>query len=154
VVARFAASISRAMEAGFDGVEIHGAHGFLLNAFLSPTTSKRDDEYGGSAARRATVIAKIVAAARRKVGPHYPILIKVSCNDQGEDESAMAGFAETVGEIEQAGVDAVDVSGRDPVRTAIDGPAKEAYFLPLRLARRPPPTRASRATPRERPAPA
>ncbi len=130
VVAQFAASIGRARAAGFDGVELHGAHSFLLNAFLSPTTNKRDDEYGGSAARRASIVAKIVAAARREVGPDFPILIKVSCNDQGEDEAAMAGFVEMAGEIEKAGVDAIDISGRNPVRTKIDSPAKEAYFLP------------------------
>ncbi len=72
-----------------------------------------------------------MAAARREVGPGYPILIKVSCNDQGEDESAIAGFAELAGEIEKAGVDAIDVSGRNPVRTGIDRPEKEAYFLPF-----------------------
>ncbi len=131
LVAQFAAAIRRARDAGFDGVELHGAHGFLLNAFLSPATNQRDNEYGGSAARRAAIVAKIVAAARREVGPNYPILIKVNCNDQGEDEAGLAGFAELAGELEKAGVDAVDVSGRNAVRTEIDRPEKEAFFLPF-----------------------
>ncbi len=131
LIAQFAASIVRARDAGFDGVEIHGAHGFLLSSFLSPIANRRDDEYGGSPARRAAIVAKIVAAARREVGPDYPILIKVNCNDAGDDEAAMTGFAEMFGQLEAAGVDAVDVSGRDPVRTGIDRPDKEAFFLPF-----------------------
>lgn len=129
LIAQFAASVGRAKGAGFDGVEIHGAHGYLLSAFLSPSTNKRDDDYGGSASRRAAIIRKIVAAARREVGPDYPILIKVNCNDQGEDESAIASFLEMAGEIEKAGVSAIDVSGRNAARTEIDSPEKESYFL-------------------------
>ncbi len=131
LIAQFAASIVRARDAGFDGVEIHGAHGFLLSSFLSPIANRRDDEYGGSPARRAAIVAKIVAAARREVGPDYPMLTTVNCNDAGDDEAAMTGFAEMFGQLEAAGVDAFDVSGRDPVRTGIDRPDKEAFFLPF-----------------------
>ncbi len=131
LIAQFAASIRRARDAGFDGVEIHAAHGYLLSTFLSPTTNRRVDEYGGSLARRATIVAKIVAAARREVGPDYPIFIKVNADEQGADVSAITGFVELVGELEKAGVDAIDVSGRNPIRPRIDGPAKEAYFLPF-----------------------
>jgi len=129
LIAQFAASVNRAKKAGFDGVEIHGAHGYLLSAFLSPATNKRDDEYGGSPARRAAIIRKIVTAAREKVGPDYPILIKANCNDQGEDETAIASFLEMAREIEKTGVSALDVSGRNPCRTEVDSPEKEAYFL-------------------------
>lgn len=134
LITQFAAAIARAQRAGFDGVEIHGAHGFLLNAFLSPATNKRDDDYGGSPARRAAIVAKIVASARREVGADYPILIKVSCNDEGEDDAGRAGFAELVRELENAGVDAIDISGQSPTRLKIDAPRKEAYFLPFAAA--------------------
>lgn len=131
LIEQFAASIRRAKEAGFDGIEIHGAHGYLLSSFLSPKMNQRDDEYGGSAARRASIIAKIVSAARRDVGSGFPVLIKVNCDDHGEDESAITGFAEMVRELEKAGVDAIDVSGMMAIRLRIDEPAKEAYFLPF-----------------------
>lgn len=69
-------------------------------------------------------------AARDIVGPDYPILIKMNCDDYGDNEAAIAGFVEMAQEIEKAGVSAVDVSGTNPARTQIDGPEKESYFLP------------------------
>ena len=130
MIAQFAASIRRAKAAGFDGVEIHGAHGYLLSSFLSARTNKRTDEYSGSAAGRAEIIRRIVAAAREKVGRDYPIIIKVNCDDQGDNEAAIAGFAEMAQEIQKTGVNAIDISGTNPIRTGLDSADKQSYFLP------------------------
>lgn len=130
LIAGFAASIRRASAAGFDGVEIHGAHGYLLSSFLSPRTNKRTDAYSGSAAGRAEIIKQIVSAARERVGRDYPIIIKINCNDQGENEAAFAGFAEMAREIEAAGVNAIDISGTNPIRSGIEDVEKQSYFLP------------------------
>jgi 2,4-dienoyl-CoA reductase-like NADH-dependent reductase (Old Yellow Enzyme family) len=130
LIEQFAASIRRAKAAGFDGVEIHGAHGYLLSSFLSARTNKRNDEYGGSAAGRAEIIRRIVAAGREKVGRDYPIIIKVNCDDQGDNEAAITGFAEIACEIEKTGVNAIDISGTNPIRTGIESVEKQSYFLP------------------------
>jgi 2,4-dienoyl-CoA reductase-like NADH-dependent reductase (Old Yellow Enzyme family) len=130
LIDRFAASIGRAEEAGFDGVEIHGAHGYLLSAFLSAKGNKRTDAYDDSAEGRAEIIRRIVAAARKKVGGNYPIIIKMNCDDQGENEAAFAGFAEMAREIEKTGVNAIDISGTNPIKTGIDNAEKQSCFLP------------------------
>jgi 2,4-dienoyl-CoA reductase-like NADH-dependent reductase (Old Yellow Enzyme family) len=130
LIAQFAASIHRAKSAGFDGVEIHGAHGYLLSSFLSPGTNKRSDEYGGTATGRAEIIRRIVAAAKEKVGRNYPIIIKVNCDDQGDNEAAFTGFAEIARELQKTGIDAIDISGTNPIRTGIDSAEKQSYFLP------------------------
>ena len=130
LVAQFAASIRRARNAGFDGVELHGAHGYLLRTFLSPATNKRNDQYGGSAAARAEIIKRIVKAGRDIVGPDYPILLKLNCDDFGDNEASAAGFVEMVGEIEKTGVNGIEISGTNPVRTEIDSAERQSYFLP------------------------
>jgi 2,4-dienoyl-CoA reductase-like NADH-dependent reductase (Old Yellow Enzyme family) len=129
VVGQYAAAVKRAREAGFDGVEIHGAHGYLLASFLSQRTNHRDDRYGGSPQRRATIIREIMEQARRLVGPDYPILIKMNGNDHGTGEEAAEAFAAIAREVEKADVDAIEVSGQLPCRVDIDSPDDEAYFL-------------------------
>jgi len=128
VIGQYAAAARRAREAGFDGVEIHGAHGYLLSTFLSPRTNRREDRYGGSPERRAAIIREIVERARRLVGPDYPILIKMNGNDHGTGDEAAEGFAVIAGLVERAGVDAIEVSGQFPCRVDIDSSDEEAYF--------------------------
>jgi 2,4-dienoyl-CoA reductase-like NADH-dependent reductase (Old Yellow Enzyme family) len=130
VIGQYVAAIGRAKAAGFDGVELHGAHGYLLAAFLAPGGNRRTDEFGGSPARRAEIVRRIVGAARKAVGPDYPIQIKVNCDDQGEGASAIGAFTAMAQELEKAGVSAIDCSGRNPIRPQIDSPEKESYFLP------------------------
>jgi 2,4-dienoyl-CoA reductase-like NADH-dependent reductase (Old Yellow Enzyme family) len=129
IVAQFAAAAGRARAAGFDGVEFHGAHGYLLSSFLRAATNRRDDEYGGSCRQRAAIVRQIIAAARKHVGSDYPILIKMNANDDGEDEAAIPGFVEMASELQSTGIDALEISGLNAVRTPIDTPAQESYFL-------------------------
>jgi 2,4-dienoyl-CoA reductase-like NADH-dependent reductase (Old Yellow Enzyme family) len=81
IIEAFAEGIRRAQEAGFDGVQIHAAHGWLLSSFLSPRTNKREDQYGGSTDNRTRIIREIYEQARKKVGDSFPILIKINTTD-------------------------------------------------------------------------
>ena len=81
LIQKFIAAAVRVKKAGFDGAEIHGSHGFLLNTFLSSYTNKRKDKYGGSLKNRVRIIAEIVDGIKKSCGSDYPVLIKVSCTD-------------------------------------------------------------------------
>ena len=109
---RFAAAAARAKEAGLDGVEIHGGHGYIISEFLSPAMNQRDDEYGGSLENRARLLLEVIAAVRDSVGRDYPVWVKLDsqefCREEGitlEDARATARM------VEQAGADAIAVSG-------------------------------------------
>lgn len=95
----FADAAERAMMAGFDGVEIHGAHGYLITQFLSPLTNKRDDEYGGTAEKRGTFARNIIAKTRAKVGKNFIVGFRMSGSEYCEGgltiEESMA-FAQTI----------------------------------------------------------
>lgn len=95
---------------GFDGVQLHAAHGGLLSRFLSPYTNRRDDFYGGSASNRVRIITEIVNKSRKFVGD-FPILIKINCTDYIEGGVDINTFPELAREVEKTGVDAIEVSG-------------------------------------------
>ncbi|MHA2272907.1 MAG: NADH:flavin oxidoreductase [Candidatus Hodarchaeales archaeon] len=134
-------------QAGFDGVQLHAAHGGLLSRFLSPYTNRRNDAYGGSTSKRVRIIREIVSKARQLVGD-FPILVKMNCTDYLEGGVNIDSFPEQAREIEQTGVDAIEVSGGmweclfkseeelgfRPVpapesHTRIRNPEKQSYFL-------------------------
>jgi 2,4-dienoyl-CoA reductase-like NADH-dependent reductase (Old Yellow Enzyme family) len=149
VIDAFAEGIRRAKEAGFDGVQLHAAHGWLLSSFLSPHTNRREDLYGGSKENRIRIARDIYQRARKKVGNLFPILIKINTTDflpGGTDlsEAVRVGRA-----LSDAGFTAIEVSGGmwesvtrseeelgwKPVilaeaRTGIRTREQEAYFLP------------------------
>ena len=148
IVEEFVAAIVRVREAGFDGVQIHGAHGYLISSFLSPYTNRRNDRYGGSLENRTAIVREIVGLARQKVGPDYPILIKLNCDDFVPSGIDLNSFAELVKAIEKTGVDAIELSGGTwdclawskeelgfyPIplpeaRTRIDSESEQSYFL-------------------------
>ncbi|NWG14513.1 MAG: NADH:flavin oxidoreductase [Acidobacteria bacterium] len=129
IVSSFAQAAHRAREAGFDGVQIHGAHGYLISSFLSPYTNTRTDQYGGSAGKRAGIVREIVEQARELVGPDFPILIKMNCDDLVEGGVDIQSFPALAGEIERAGVQAVEVSGNNPVREKTIAGGDQPYFL-------------------------
>lgn len=106
----FVGAICRLKEAGFDGVQLHAAHGYFLSRFLSPYMNCRSDDYGGSARNRARIVREIVSKAREKVGD-FPILIKMNCTDHVEGGIDIDTFPEMAREIETAGVNAIEVSG-------------------------------------------
>ncbi len=110
IVTDFVDAIFRVKQAGFDGVQLHAAHGYLLSSFLSPYTNKRTDCYGGSVKKRAYIIDEIVGAARKKVGD-FPILIKLNCDDHVAGGITKETFPELLKEIADTGVDAIEVSG-------------------------------------------
>ena len=128
-VANFAQAARRAKEAGFDGVEIHGAHGYLISSFLSPYTNTRTDQYGGSTEKRVAIVREIVEQARKLVDPDFPILIKMNCDDLAEGGVDILSFPPLANEIERAGVQAVEVSGNNPIREKFSGSEDQSYFL-------------------------
>ena len=110
MVSHFAAAAARAEEAGFDGVEIHGAHFFLLSQFLSPLTNQREDRYGGDARGRATMALEVVKAVRERLGMNYPILFRVNIVEHVEGGQTLADGLEVSRALAEVGVDALDVS--------------------------------------------
>ncbi len=136
IVRRFGRAAALAEEAGFHGVQIHGAHGYLVSQFLSPHHNRRDDDWGGSAEKRRRFLLEIIQAVRASTRPDFQVGVKLNSADfqRGgftEDESLEAVVA-----LEAAGVDLVEVSGGTYERPAMVGPkqkastvAREAYFL-------------------------
>jgi 2,4-dienoyl-CoA reductase-like NADH-dependent reductase (Old Yellow Enzyme family) len=107
----FARAAARARAAGYDAVQIHAAHGYLLSEFLSPYFNRRADEYGGDAWGRARLAAEVVAAVRTAVGPDYPVLIKLNSEDFLPGGATVDDLLVTAAAVQGAGVDAVELSG-------------------------------------------
>jgi 2,4-dienoyl-CoA reductase-like NADH-dependent reductase (Old Yellow Enzyme family) len=134
VVQAFAAAAARAKAAGFDGVQIHSAHGYLLNQFLSPLFNKRTDEYGGTLQNRVRVHLETLRAVRRAVGDDFPVLIKLNGRDYAEGGLELEESLAAAALMEQAGLDALELSSGmtqfaafGAARTRISTQAKEAY---------------------------
>jgi len=110
IVTGFASAARRAIEAGFDVLEIHGAHGYLLHQFLSPLSNLRDDDYGGSLENRARLLLRVVEAVREAAGDDVPLFVRISATDHADggftpDEAATVGAWAT-----DRGADLIDVS--------------------------------------------
>ncbi len=110
VIEAFGQAARRAVEAGFDAVEVHGAHGFLLNQFLSPLTNKREDEYGGSLEKRARFPLRVFKRVRKEVGQDFPLLYRLGADDFREGGLSLNDTRIFAGMLAEAGVDAIDVS--------------------------------------------
>ncbi|MBC7590107.1 MAG: NADH:flavin oxidoreductase/NADH oxidase [Salinibacterium sp.] len=110
IVADFAASATRAIDAGFQLLEIHAAHGYLVHQFLSPLSNERTDEYGGSLENRARLLVEIVAAIRAAVGTDVPILVRFSATDWAEGGWDQEQTATVAGWSRDAGADFFDIS--------------------------------------------
>jgi 2,4-dienoyl-CoA reductase-like NADH-dependent reductase (Old Yellow Enzyme family) len=133
IIAGYARTAALAREAGFAGVQLHGAHGYLISQFLSPLTNLRSDGWGGDLGGRMRFLLEVVAAVRAAVGPRFPIGVKLNSADFqrggfGADESM-----QVVAALEGAGVDLLEVSGGNYQSPAMMGSAstraREAYFL-------------------------
>lgn len=110
VVSGFADAARRALDAGFDVLEIHGAHGYLVHQFLSPLSNRRDDDYGGSLENRARLLLRILDAVRDVAGPGVPVFVRISATDHAEG-GFTADAATQVGEWATThGADLIDVS--------------------------------------------
>jgi 2,4-dienoyl-CoA reductase (NADPH2) len=111
LVELFAAAAERARRAGFDGVEIHAAHGYLISSFLSPATNKRDDEYGGGLENRARLLLEVIAAVRTRVGREYPVWCRLDATEFRTEHGIRFEDALRTAELAAAaGLDAIHVS--------------------------------------------
>lgn len=111
IVNEFQASAERAIKAGFDGVEIHAAHGYLLNQFYSPLTNKRKDEYGGKIENRIKIHLEIIKSIRSVMGEIPLLMLRLGACDYMEGGSKLEDAVYAAKKFEQAGIDLLDVSG-------------------------------------------
>lgn len=111
IVAAFGESARRAKESGFDGIEIHGAHTYLINQFLSPYYNRRTDEYGGSLENRMRFLKEIYYAMRKQVGEDYPIFVKLTATEFFDGGQSFADTKVICKEMEKIGMDAIELSG-------------------------------------------
>ena len=149
----FVCGIRRARDAGFDGVQLHAAHGWLLSSFLSPHTNRRQDAYGGTTANRCRILLEIRSRAAELVGPDFPMLVKLNAHDFVEGGIELAEALRIGALLSSAGYAALEVSSsmwetllRRPedigwtptvlpeARTAIDRREREAYHRPFAKA--------------------
>ncbi|HZK48589.1 MAG TPA: NADH:flavin oxidoreductase [Thermoleophilia bacterium] len=127
---QFAAAARRVKEAGFDGVELHSAHAYLLNQFLSPLTNRRTDRYGGSLENRIRLHIEAIRAVRDEVGPDFLVLLRLGARDYLEGGTVIDDSIEAALRFEEAGVDVLDITGglTGYTRPGIDEPG---YFSEL-----------------------
>jgi 2,4-dienoyl-CoA reductase-like NADH-dependent reductase (Old Yellow Enzyme family) len=141
VIEAFGLAARRAKQAGFDCVQIHGAHGYLISQFFSPAFNKRKDNYGGGIEKRSRIVVDVLERIRKYVGPRYPVMVKINSEDflpSGLD----LGDAIRVGILlKENGADAIELSGgtiisgeKIPSRTAISGKKNEAYYTDAAVA--------------------
>lgn len=131
VVTQFKKAAERVKNAGFDGVEIHSAHGFLLNQFLSPLTNKRNDEYGGSVYKRIRIHLEIIEAVRKTVGRKFPIFLRLAGSDYIEGGITLNNSLIAAREFEKAGVDILDISGGFCGYTVPEIIGHQGFFSPI-----------------------
>ena len=137
IVGRFATAAAVAKDAGFGGVELHAAHGYLVSQFLSPRTNQRLDEWGGDPARRSRFLLAVVRAMRAAVGPQFPIGVKINSADFQRGGFTIEEAMDVARALEAAGIDLLEVSGGNYESPAMAGSGglrqstreREAYFL-------------------------
>ena len=146
VIARFGKAAGLVKQAGFTGVQIHGAHGYLVSQFLSPHHNRRSDEWGGTPEKRRRFVLAVLAAMREQVGPGFPIGIKLNSADFQRGGFTEEESLDTIRALSEAGIDLIEISGgtyEAPVMTGAKGQPKatsgepvkestkqrEAYFL-------------------------
>ena len=110
VVEQLSEGARRVKDAGFDGVEYHGAHGYLLSCFFSPLTNRRNDEYGGSVKNRTRIGCELIARTKEKVGPDFPIMLKMNGCDFLDGGAEIDEAVARACILEEAGIDALDIS--------------------------------------------
>ena len=135
VIQANAQAARRVRDAGFDGVQFHGGHGYLISQFASPATNRRTDRWGGSLENRTRFIRDCCGAVRDAVGADYPVMIKMGVKDQAKEGLSIAEGVKMAKLLAAAGIDAIEISeGVEEVpihhiRTGIDTREKEAYYL-------------------------
>jgi 2,4-dienoyl-CoA reductase (NADPH2) len=140
VVEQFGAAAGRAKQAGFDAIELHGGHGYLISSFLSPKTNTRTDEYGGPLENRARLLLRVIAAIRAAVGEDFPLWVKLDSIEVGKDGGITLDLAtRTARLVEAAGVDAITVSayhdsGQGKLHSASNIPHEPETNIPAAAA--------------------
>ncbi len=145
VIERFAHAANVVKEAGFTGVQVHGAHGYLISEFLNPLTNQRQDQWGGSLENRARLLLACVKAVREKVGPDYPVSAKLNSSDFQKGGFSFEDSLQVTRWLEDAGIDLLEISGgsyEQPKMMGLEGMepafeeglsqstmAREAYFI-------------------------
>lgn len=125
VVRLFAQAARRVKAAGFDGVQIHSAHDYLLSQFISPLSNRRTDAYGGSVQNRFRMLGQVYDAVRAEVGA-FPVWVKINSSDEQPGGLTVDDFLYMAGELAARGIDAVEVSGNRWARHAADD--RRYYF--------------------------
>ncbi|WP_299730842.1 NADH:flavin oxidoreductase/NADH oxidase family protein [uncultured Tateyamaria sp.] len=110
-IARYANTAAIAKEAGFDGVQIHAAHGYLISQFLSPITNQRSDDWGGALENRVRFLREVYRAVRDKVGPGFPVAVKLNSSDFQKGGFTIADSCSVARLLEQDGIDLIELSG-------------------------------------------
>lgn len=134
IVNAYGRAAARAVKAGFDAIEVHAAHGFLLNEFVSPYTNRRTDSYGGSAENRLRLPLEVIAAVRSQTGPAYPLLYRFGANDFLEGGLDLEAASKIAPVLQDAGINILDISGglcgsRPRMFAGVQG-----FFVPLAQA--------------------
>ncbi|WP_137818351.1 NADH:flavin oxidoreductase/NADH oxidase family protein [Pseudomonas sp. 2FG] len=139
IIQRFGRSAAICKKAGFSGVQIHGAHGYLINQFLSPHHNKRTDDWGGSPEKRRRFVLAVYAEIRQQVGDDFTVAIKLNSSDFQRGGFSEEESMETIQALAEAGIDLIEISGGTYEAPALSGTmqeqkkastvAREAYFL-------------------------
>lgn len=136
IITAFGDGALRAKKWGYDGVQLHGAHGYLINQFLSPLTNRRNDEYGGGLENRSRFLMEVYEEIRGKIGGDYPVMIKLNASDNLAGGLELDDGIRVAELLSQAGIDCIEVSAgtsasgdKGPAREKINKPEKEAYNL-------------------------
>ncbi|MEG6510361.1 NADH:flavin oxidoreductase [Desulforamulus ruminis] len=130
IIEAFQNAARRSKEAGFDGVEIHSAHGYLLNQFLSPLTNRRSDEYGGDIQNRIRIHLQVIEAVRAAVGEDFPLLLRLGASDFMAGGTTLEDSQTAAKEFVRAGVTILDISGGFSGYN-VPGLTGQGYFAPL-----------------------
>jgi 2,4-dienoyl-CoA reductase-like NADH-dependent reductase (Old Yellow Enzyme family) len=135
----FARTAIQAKDAGFSGVQVHAAHGFLLSQFLSPLFNRRHDGYGGSIEARSRIVIEVIDEVRRAVGPTFPIGIKINSTDNLEDGLTQDDALEVIRFLDKTSIDLIEISGGTyfpGAKASSDSSGGGPYFLDFaRLAK-------------------
>lgn len=150
IVRRFGVCAAACKAAGFTGVQVHSAHGYLLSQFLSPRSNQREDQYGGSLENRARALLEVVASVRAAVGPEFPVAVKLNSADFQKGGFDFEDSLQVATWLEQASVDLIEISGgtyEQPKLLGVEGieeeaeqkvaqstRAREAYFVDFAVA--------------------
>jgi len=135
LIARFAETARIVVDAGFDGVQLHGAHGYLISQFLSPAANQRDDEWGGDAERRRRFLIEVVRATRAAIGPDAILSIKLNSSDFQRGGFTEEESLEVIAHLDAESIDLLEISGGTYESPAMGGGIaestrrREAYFL-------------------------